>query len=230
MKRENPFDSLRNIAKKLTPPKAKDKSTNLACLEFELDSQNSAMEFITLNETNSKKSSSLLLIRLRKPEAICFQGKIQLAAVLGSINVLGTILTETSWLSPEYERQLSFVPVYSPSTNSLITIKSEYLNEGAYRYSKNGSKQEIFEVGEMLINWTDSEYSSIIAIKSLDNQIEKIESMMPVLKNCFGRDNKESLPGLIMNPSPNLPIPSFHISNKNAEAIDSIISKPNSKI
>jgi hypothetical protein len=81
----------------------------------------------------------------------------------------------------------------------------------------------------MLKNWTDSEYSSIIAIKTLDNQIEKIENMMPVFKNSFNRDVQESLPGLIINPSQNLPIPSFHLSNKNAEAIDSIVSKPNSK-
>lgn len=173
MKRTNPFDALRSLSRR--PPKTPEKAGKSIQKEGEpyaeevIYQQRDIKFKEVLNSTLLENGT--LLIRLDHNEEFVFKGAVLIAAVYGHFDILGFEFKP----SPN---GLEYVPVYSPSTNSFLTLRASPTQ------SEHDSSNSI--------GVTHNQKEVLIAVKSLKNGIFDLESQAPIFRHIFSINKTES--------------------------------------
>jgi hypothetical protein len=180
---KNPFDALRKASKISKTMKKEREEIEPIWIP------------IQLTELNSIHSKRITLVRLEANERLTIQGKCNLACVLGAVDVLGFEMAgDVTWRTEM--GTLHFYPVYSPSSHSLVSIKSIQSDPILTRRVGNSSEEDCKEVQQLLKQWRTKE-GTIIAIKSLPDHMEGVETIMPIFRNLFGVNHDKDLPHFI---------------------------------
>jgi polynucleotide 5'-kinase involved in rRNA processing len=177
---KNPFDALRKAAKISKTIKKEREEMEPIWIPIQLSA---------LNSTHNKR---ITLVRLEENERLTLQGKYHLGCVVGAIDVLGfEINGETNW--PNDLSSLHFYPVYSPSSHSLLSIKSIELDPNVSTMAGNLTDQDRTDILQ-LMEKLPTKNGTVVAIKILEDHLEGVESIMPIFRNLFGVNHEKDVP------------------------------------
>lgn len=202
----NPFESLRKLAK-TNSVKSQKKEPSVILLPVQLNSLNTIACPNTIH-----------LIKLGAHEYLSFQGKAQVAAVMNCCQIGGFDLVGDASLKSAH-----FVPVYSPLSHSLITIKPIIIDAPELK-ENNATHEELQEIKDNLKKWKDLDNYTVIAIKPLHDGLDGISKTMPNFKNLFSNKISDSTPKYI---SVSLDDTSLLLAEKDSNTLESILEENN---
>lgn len=163
---------------------------------------NSVSNFKATNENScviNQEDDTYLFIGLQSGEDIVFMGQVMAAPLYGSMSIAGAVISSGRGVPKADQIKddllVSFYPVFSPRTHSLLRIASEPIEKASIQSHYNAT-----EIDENLINAVfdalKGEFESILVIKDLEG-ISGLEDMSDAVnvftKNLVKLNRKESL-------------------------------------
>jgi polynucleotide 5'-hydroxyl-kinase GRC3/NOL9 len=136
--------------------------------------QNSVSRFIP-TATNcciiNQEDETYLFIGLKPGENIVFMGQVLAAPLFGSMTIAGAVISSNRAMPSEIPKEdfdVSFYPVFSPRTHSLLSIASAPLDKPSITLHKDTVEIDEFLVDAVFDELKDyREFESIIVIKDL---------------------------------------------------------------
>ncbi|KAI8352479.1 Pre-mRNA cleavage complex II protein Clp1-domain-containing protein [Choanephora cucurbitarum] len=136
----------------------------------------------------NQEDETYLFIGLQKGEHVLFMGQVSVAPLFGSISIAGATLSSgrpIPYTSPTDELPVSFYPVFSPRTHSLLSIASVPLETASIQ-----SDHDIEELDDCLLQAVFEElkdmtlFEAVVVIKSLER------SGLDQMQEAMGTFNK----------------------------------------
>lgn len=162
-----------------------------------------------------------MFLGLKKGEHVVFMGQVLAAPLYGSMSIAGAVISSGRPVPKSASKEdllVSFYPVFSPRTHSLLSIGSESLETASIQSHYNPIEIDEFLIEAVFdeLKGKCDEFESIIVIKDLDGSgLEDMrdaiasfnKNLVKLTKKESNRDNKldiNLLPGFhpILTPTP----------------------------
>lgn len=163
---------------------------------------NSVSNFKATNENScviNQEEDTYLFIGLKRGEDIVFMGQVLAAPLYGSISVAGAVISSGREIpksnSEKQDLLVSFYPIFSPRTHSLLRIASEPMDKASIQshYSPTEIDENLIEAVSDALK---GEFESILVIKDLEgiSGLEDVSDAVNVFtKNLVKLNRKEAV-------------------------------------